>query len=65
MIISKNEKVSAYTHGALIPVMAAGTITLAILAGRNIQLQLFSLIYGFSAIILFTASFLYHAMKKK
>lgn len=64
MIILQNEKVSAYTHGALIPVMAAGTIILTILAGRNMQLQLFSLIYGLSAIILFTASFLYHARKK-
>jgi len=64
MIVLKNEKVSAYTHGALIPVMAAGTIILAILAGSNIQLQIFSLIYGLSAITLFTASFLYHAKKK-
>ena len=64
MIVLKNEKVSAYTHGALIPVMTAGTIILAILSGSNIQLQIFSLIYGFSAITLFTASFLYHARKK-
>ena len=32
MVLLKEEKVSAYTHGALIPVMAAGTIVLMILA---------------------------------
>jgi hemolysin III len=64
MNILQKEKVSAYTHGALIPVMIAGTIVLVILAGKNIKLQFFTLIYGLSAIILFTASFLYHARKK-
>ena len=64
MIILQNEKVAAYTHGALIPVMTAGTLVLAILAGENILLRIFSLIYGLSAITLFTASFLYHARKK-
>ena len=64
MNILQNEKISAYSHGALIPVMAVGAIILAILAGRNIELQIFLLIYGLSAVILFTASFLYHARKK-
>lgn len=64
MKILKSEKVSAYTHGALIPVMAAGTIVLGVLAGRDITLQFFALVYGLSATLLFTASFLYHAKKK-
>jgi len=64
MHILQNEKISAYSHGALIPVMSAGAIFLAALAGSNVELKIFLLIYGFSAIILFTASFLYHAMKK-
>ena len=64
MKILQKEKVSAYTHGALIPVMIAGTIILIILSGKNFQLQFFSLIYGLSAITLFSASFLYHARKK-
>ncbi len=64
MVLLKEEKVSAYTHGALIPVMAAGTIVLMILAGRNLSLQIVSLVYGLSAIALFTASFLYHSRKR-
>lgn len=64
MNIIENEKVSAYTHGALVPVMAAGTIILSILAGKNIYLQISILIYGFSAITLFTASFVFHATLK-
>lgn len=64
MVVLKEEKISAYTHGALIPVMAAGTIALIILAGTNWTLKLVSLIYGLSAIILFTASYLYHSKKK-
>lgn len=64
MVLLKEEKISAYTHGALIPVMAAGTIALIILAGTNFTLKMMSLIYGLSAIILFTASYLYHSKKK-
>lgn len=64
MVLLKEEKVSAYTHGALIPVMAAGTIVLMILAGRNLSLLIVSLVYGLSAITLFTASFLYHSKKR-
>jgi len=64
MIILQNEKISAYSHGSLIPVMAIGAVILAILAGSHLYLQIFLLIYGISAIILFTASYLYHARKK-
>lgn len=61
MVVLKTEKVSAYTHIALVPVMAAGTIILVILAGRNFPLQISLLIYGFSAMILFSASYLFHS----
>lgn len=64
MIILQNEKISAYSHGSLIPVMTAGAIILAVLAGKHLELQFFLSIYGISAIILFTASYLYHARKK-
>lgn len=64
MVFLKEEKISAYTHGALIPVMAAGTIALVILAGTNFTLLFVSLIYGLSAIALFTASYLYHSKKQ-
>lgn len=64
MVLLKEEKISAYSHGALVPVMVAGTVVLVILAGINWRLQLVSLIYGLSAITLFTASFLYHSRKK-
>ncbi len=64
MVLLKEEKVSAYTHGALIPVMAAGTIILLIIAGNNLSLMIVSLVYGLSAITLFTASYLYHSKKR-
>ncbi len=64
MNILKQEKVSAYSHGALIPIMLAGAILLAILAGNNMKLEFFIIVYGISSVTLFTASFLYHAKKK-
>ncbi len=64
MAILKNEKISAYSHGAIVPVMAAGTIALLILSGGSVPLQIVSFVYGLSAITLFTASFLYHSKKK-
>jgi len=63
MNIPQNEKFSAYSHGAAIPIMAIGTAVLLYLAKGNFKLQLVSAIYGISAILLFTASFLYHARK--
>ena len=64
MNILQSERVNAVTHGAFVPVMAAGTAILIITADKNISLRIFLLIFGISAIILFTASFLYHAKKK-
>ena len=61
MVFLKKEKVSAYTHGAAIPVMGIGTAVLAYMSRGNSALQAVSLIYGISAILLFTASFLYHS----
>lgn len=63
MNIPENEKISAYTHGGAIPVMAIGTAVLVYLSRGNLNLQIVSMIYGLSAILLFTASFLYHCRK--
>lgn len=65
MNILKAEKISAYTHGAAIPVMAIGTIILIFLSKGNTAMQAVSLIYGLSGIFLFTASFLYHSNKRR
>jgi hemolysin III len=64
MKILKNERISAYTHGARVPVMAACAGVLVILSWSHVRLQISLVIYGVSAIALFTASFLYHAMKR-
>jgi hemolysin III len=65
MNILKTEKISAYTHGAAVPVMAIGTIVLIVLSKGDFTMQAVSLIYGLSAIFLFTASFLYHSKKRR
>jgi hemolysin III len=65
MNIPENEQISAYTHGGAIPVMATGTAILVYLSRGNFYLQIVSLIYGLSAVLLFTASFLYHARKSE
>lgn len=64
MQILKREKISAYSHAAAIPVMIAGTIIMIIISGENIAHRIVALIYGFSAVALFTASFLYHSKKR-
>ncbi len=63
MKIPDSEKISAYTHGGTIPLMLAGTIALLIISAGNTAAQIVSLIYGFSGIFLFSASFLYHSKK--
>ena len=63
MHIAQTEKVSAYTHGGAIPVMAIGTIILFMISSGNSAAQIVSLIYGLSGVFLFTASFLYHSQK--
>lgn len=64
MNILKKEKVSAYTHAAAIPVMIAGSAILVYMSRESVTLQIVSLIYGISAVLLFTASFLYHSKKR-
>ena len=64
MYILQKEKISAYSHAAAIPVMIAGTIILLIISGGHTAHQIISLIYGFSAVALFSASFLYHSKKR-
>lgn len=63
MNIPENEKISAITHGAAIPFMVIGTAILVYMSRGNLNLQIVSLIYGISAVLLFTASFLYHCRK--
>lgn len=64
MQILEKEKISAYSHAAAIPVMLAGTVLMMILSGENVSHLIVALIYGFSAVALFTASFLYHSKKR-
>ena len=64
MKIQKHERISALTHGFTIPIMLIGLIILIIISLGNIPVLIVSLIYGFSAIFLFSASFLYHSKKK-
>lgn len=64
MNILKKEKISAYSHAAAIPFMIAGTIIMLIISGGNTAHRIVALIYGFSAVALFTASFLYHSKKR-
>lgn len=63
-MILQNEKINAYSHGVIIPVMIAVTVYFAVIARGDIKLELFLFIYGVSAVILFSASFLYHVKKK-
>ncbi|TKB06461.1 hemolysin III family protein [Desulforhopalus sp. IMCC35007] len=64
MAILRSEKISAYSHAATIPVFVAGTLLLAIIGSGNLAMQVASIVYGLSAIFLFSASFLYHANKR-
>lgn len=64
MPVSRSELVSFYSH--LVGVVAAiiGLFVLIIITDKPL-LQVLSAIYGISVIILFTASTLYHGLKKK
>jgi len=63
MNIPQTEKISAYTHGGAVPVMAIGTVILLAISSGDINSQIVSLIYGLSGIFLFSASFFYHSRK--
>lgn len=65
MNIPDSEKISAYIHAATVPIMAIGTVILLVISSGNTAVQIVSLIYGLSAIFLFSASFLYHSNKQK
>ena len=64
MDIPASEKISAYSHGATIPVIAIGTIALVVISAGDISTQIVSLVYGVSGVFLFFASFMYHAKKQ-
>ncbi|MFT5699095.1 MAG: hemolysin III [Desulforhopalus sp.] len=63
--ILASEKVAAYSHAGTIPVFIIGLMALLVTGAGNSALQLVALVYGFSAILLFSCSFLYHANKKR
>lgn len=65
MNISDSEKISAYSHAATVPIMVIGTVMLLVISSGNTAAQSVSLVYGLSAIFLFSASFLYHSKKQK
>ena len=65
MTILRSEKISAYSHAGTIPVFMVGTLILAIVGSGNLAMQVVAILYGVSAIFLFTASFLYHANKRQ
>ncbi len=65
MAILKAEKISAYSHGIVVPFALLGTFVLAWHARGNGCLLASTIIYGISATFLFSASFLYHAHKRQ
>ncbi len=65
MNIPDSEKISAYSHAATVPIMVIGTVILLVISSGNTAAQIVSLVYGLSAIFLFSASFLYHSKKQK
>lgn len=65
MNILQSEKVAAYSHGATVPFFVLCTIVLLIIGAGNVGIQIVALLYGLSAIFLFSASFLYHAHKRE
>lgn len=64
-IIKKTERVSFYSHFAGFLLAVAGTVYLMYTARHSILNLFVSTIYGASVILLFLASSLYHAFKKK
>lgn len=65
MAIIESEKLSAYSHGATVPLMVVGTFVLVVTSLGDVGATLVGLVYGLSAIFLFSASFLYHFNKQK
>jgi len=63
MPVNRSELVSFYSHALGVIATIAGMFLL-IIATKSPALQLLSAIYGISVVILFTASTLYHGLKK-
>jgi len=64
MFISAKEKISSYSHLTGAALACAGTALLACVARGSCDLLAVSLIYGLCAAFAFSASALYHALKK-
>ncbi len=65
MKILQQEKISAYSHGIVVPFALIGTLLLTWKSQSNAFIMASTIVYGFSAAFLFAASFLYHAHKRK
>ncbi len=64
MPVNKSELVSFYSH-ALGVILAIVGLCILIVTANSPTMQLLSLIYGISVIVLFTASTLYHGLKQR
>lgn len=64
MFISAKEKISGYSHLIGAAAALAGMVLLAYMARGSRELLIVSLVYGLCAVFIFSASALYHALKK-
>ncbi|MCK9390700.1 MAG: hemolysin III family protein [Syntrophales bacterium] len=63
-MIRSEEKISFYSHLVGVFAAIAGTVYLIYVARTSVAHVVVSTVYGFSAILLFSASSLYHALKQ-
>jgi len=63
-LIRLQEKVSCYSHLAGVFAAIPGTVYLIYVARTSVAHMVVSIVYGFSIILLFLASTLYHALKQ-
>lgn len=63
-MIRRQERISCYSHLAGVFAAIAGTVYLIYAAGTSAAYVAVSIVYGFSAILLFSASASYHALKQ-
>jgi hemolysin III len=64
ILIRPQEKISCYSHLAGVFAAIAGTVYLIYVARASTAYMVVSAVYGFSAILLFSASTSYHALKQ-
>jgi hemolysin III len=64
ILIRRKERISFYSHMAGVFAAIAGTVYLIYVARTSIAHVVVSIVYGFSVILLFSASASYHALKQ-